>query len=137
MWSAFKAMPKLLKWICAHALLCGFFLLGSVIPHDSFSINGHHVSYAEWWSSGAGPFASLLGTVMPLTGYLLLSRSAYGRIAYLAVLSVALVLPYCYLGEFWLALFGVLVVLLISWYLFRKKSVIEYFASNPAIERSA
>jgi len=137
MWSALKAMPKLLKWICTHALLCGFFLLLSVIPHDSFSINGHHVSYAEWWSSGAGPFASFLGIVMPLSGYLLLSRSVYGRIAYLAALFVALVLPYCYFGEFGMVLIGVLIVLLVSWYLFRKQSVIQYFSSNPSIERSA
>lgn len=57
MWANFSCMPKLLKFLTAHAAFCFVFFVMSVIPNDSFSIQGQHVTYAEWWSSGAGVFA--------------------------------------------------------------------------------
>jgi hypothetical protein len=133
MWSNFKAMPLLMKWVTAHALLCFGLLISSLVPHDSFSIDGHHVSYSEWWSSGAGPFASLLGVIMPFAAYLLLVRARCARITYLAALSIGLILPYIYWRQFGLASFGMFVIGLIGWYLYGKKTVQKYFSSNPTV----
>ena len=65
MWASFKEMPMPLRFITGHAIACVFLLFGSIIPHGSFAIDGRPVSYAVWWSSGAGPYASFLGVIMP------------------------------------------------------------------------
>jgi hypothetical protein len=130
MWASFKEMPTLLKFLTGHSLACIFLMILSIIPHNSFAIEGHSVSYAVWWSSGAGPFASLLGIIMPVSGYLLLQRSHRARISYLTALSVGLIAPYLLCGQFGLAAFGIALVAAIGWYLYGRQTVQTYFASN-------
>ncbi|MCP3701349.1 MAG: hypothetical protein GY954_00245 [Alteromonas sp.] len=130
MWNNFKSMPTLLKFFTAHALACVAFLFGSIIPHNSFSINGQPVTYSEWWSSGTGIYVSLLGTIMAVAGYLLLTKKQYSRQIYLFVLSLGLVVPYLKFGDNILAATGVFFVLLIAGYLFLRAPVREYFTSN-------
>ena len=137
MWNNFKAMPTILKFLTAHALFSFLFLIGSIIPHDSFSINGQSVSYSEWWSSGVGPYASSLGILMPIVGFLLIARTRYARIIYLMVISLGLIVPYLYFGKFELALVGVIVMAVISAYLYLRPPVKEYFASNKALQSDA
>ena len=137
MWVSFKEMPTPLKFITGHAIACIFLLLGSIIPHNSFSIDGQHVSYAVWWSSGAGPFASVLGVIMSMSGYLLLKRSNRARVTYLMALSVALIAPYLFWRQFESAAFGIAIVVLVGWYLYGRQSVQVYFTSNPALKRDA
>lgn len=137
MWLSFKEMPMLLKFITGHAIACVFLLLGSIIPHDSFSIDGQPVTYAVWWSSGAGPFASFLGVIMPATAYQLLKRLSRARSMYLVVLTIALVAPYLYWGQLQIAAIDMAIVGLFAWYLYGAKSVQHYFSSHLAFERDA
>ena len=137
-------MPLLLKLLTAHALSCIIFLIGSVAPHDSFSVNGHVVTYAEWWSSGAGVYASLVGIALPVCAWLLLKRARHVRAVYFSALSIGLISPYLLMeqlqnsGErYVLAAFGALIAVLIVWYLYAKKSVQSYFASNMALQPTA
>jgi hypothetical protein len=136
MWANFSAMPGLLKFLTAHSLAAIVLLVVSVVPHDSFFIDGRHVSYSEWWSSGAGPLASLLGILLPISGYLFLTRHRTARVTYLTTASVALVCPYVAHGHPVSAALGVLMVAFGAWYLYRRPTVVAYFASNNRFERS-
>ena len=127
-WENFKSMPVLLKFLTAHAFACFAFLLVSVIPNNSFSIDGHAASYAEWWSSGAGPFASLLGLVGPIIGVLLVTKSQNARPAYLGFLALGLIVPYPVMGVPAMALAGVVVACAVAFYLYKWQSVHSYFA---------
>jgi hypothetical protein len=91
MWSNFSAMPGFLKFLTAHAFGMSVLLVASVIPHGSFVLHGRPVSYAEWWSSGAGPLASFLGIILPISGFLLLRRNPLARIAYLTSIGIAMI----------------------------------------------
>jgi hypothetical protein len=88
MWANFKSMPALLKFLTAQALFSFVFFVVSVIPNDQFSINGRHVTYSEWWSSGAGPFASVLGVFGLYTAWLFLTKGQYARAWYLVFLAI-------------------------------------------------
>ena len=79
MWANFSSMPKLLKLLTANAAFCFVFFAMSVIPNGSLSIQGRHVGYAEWWSSGAGVLASLIGLVGPFVAWALASKQPYAR----------------------------------------------------------
>ena len=137
MWENFKTMPMLLKFLTAHAIACIAFLFGSVIPHDSFSVNGQSVTYSEWWSSGIGIYVSILGALMAIAGYLLVSKKRFSRQIYLAVVPLGLVVPYLKFGEYTLAVVGVVITLGIAAYLFLKASAKEYFASNNRMQSDA
>jgi|SRR5450432_1508775 hypothetical protein len=128
MWENFKSMPLLLKFLTGHAFVCLALLVVSAIPNNSFSIRGHAVSYSEWWSSGAGPFASLLGLVGPIIGVLLLTKSSSARLAYLGFLVLGLIVPYPFMGVPAMALAGIAVVCVTAVYLYKWQPVQLYFA---------
>ena len=118
----------MLKFLTAHAIACFGFLIGSVVPHGSFIIKGQSVTYAEWWSSGVGVYASVLGALMAVAGLLLVGKTRFSRQIYLGVLSLGLVSPYFLLDEHWSSLFSLVIVIVIAAYLFLKASVKDYFA---------
>jgi hypothetical protein len=128
MWANFNTMPKLLKFLTVHAAFCFVFFVGSVVPSNSFSMNGQHVTYAEWWSSGAGPFASLIGLVGPLVAWSLLSKWQHARLAYVVFLALGFIAPYPFLGMLPYVLPGMLVVGIGAFYMYRWQSVQVYFA---------
>jgi len=86
MWQNFKAMPIALKFLTAHAVISASFILGSIIPHNSFSIDGKSATYSEWWNSGFGAYTSFIGIVLPIAGILLLKRHQYARLVYVVTL---------------------------------------------------
>jgi hypothetical protein len=144
MWGNFKSMPKLLKFLTAQAIACVVFFIGSVIPHGAFSIDSHPVTYYEWWGSGAGPYAAIIGILLPLSGWLMLKRSCYARPCYLGTLVVGLVLPYLLFKQFrasesayGLAAIGTATVAAVAWYLYRKETARDYFSSNKALKEDA
>jgi hypothetical protein len=128
MWANFKSMPRVLKFITAHALCCFAFLVMSVVPNDFLYLNGQNVTYSEWWSSGAGPFASLIGIVGPIVGWLLLSKKPHARAEYLAFSALALIVPFPLMGDWATALIGVLFVCAEALYLYKWRGVQVYFA---------
>ena len=136
MWANFSGMPKLLKFLTAHAAFCIVFFAMSVIPNDSFSIQGRHVGYAEWWSSGAGVFTSLIGLVGPFVAWALVSKQPYARATYLAFLALAFVAPLPIFGTLTYALPGLLVVGVGAFYMYKWQSVRVYFAPNQSFKRT-
>jgi hypothetical protein len=131
MYQNFKSMPTILRFITGHALACICLLLGSIIPHDSFSINGQPATYAEWWGSGAGILASILGIIFPIAGYLFLIRSNRARLIYLVGFFIAAISPLLYFGQIQIieALGGIIFMAIFGWYLYKANSVQTYFES--------
>ena len=136
MWANFGSMPKLLKFLTAHAACCFVFVVISVININSYAIQGRHVTYAEWWSSGAGVFASLIGLVGPVVAWLLVSKQPYARPAYLGFLALAFVAPCPFFGMLAYALPGLFVVGAGALYMYRWQSVQVYFAPNQSFKRT-
>jgi hypothetical protein len=130
MWSNFSAMPGFLKFLTAHAFGMSVLLVASVIPHGSFVIHGQPVSYAEWWGSGAGPFASFLGIILPISGVLLLRRNSRARIVYLTSIGIAMIASYLIHPEPASAAFSVFLFAFGVWYLYRRPAVVAYFAPD-------
>lgn len=111
-------------------------LVFSVIPNESMSIDGKAVTYAQWWSSGAGVFASAIGLALPFSAWLILQKSTLARPVYLASLVLTLVLPYLFFWQnYGSALFGMVLVTVVAGYLYKKQSVLTYFGSNPSFKR--
>jgi len=133
-WKNFKNMPLLLKFLTAHSLSCFFFIIGSIIPHNSFSINGVHVSYAQWWQSGAGILTSIVGLILPVGGYLILKQHRLARIVYLSALMIGLTITYIPLKAkinlIEPLISTIILLILMACYLYFRKSVILYFCSN-------
>jgi len=136
MWENFSTMPKLLKFLTAHAALCFVFFALSAIPNDMLSIDGRHVTYAEWWSSGAGLFASSVGVAGPFVAWAFASKQPYARASYLWFLALAFVAPCPFFGMLAYALPGLLVVGVGAIYLYKWQSVQVYFAPNPSSKRT-
>jgi hypothetical protein len=85
MWQNFKEMPLLLKFLTFYSVFCIFFFISSAVPFFNYFVNGVKVTYSEWWSSGMGLVTTIMGLVMPYTGYLFLHRHKYAREVYLSV----------------------------------------------------
>ncbi len=110
-----------------HALICVILFIVSVLPYDSYGIDGRQVSQAEWWSSGVGPLVSLIGLFGFAAGWSLLKKKRYARELYLAFLTAGFVVPYPFIGEAWFSLIGILIVTAAGVYLFKNKVVAAYF----------
>jgi len=128
-------MPVLLKLMTGHALVCVILFIVSVLPYDSYGIDGRKVSQGEWWSSGAGPLASLIGLGGFAAGWAFLRKANYARQLYLAFLTSGFVVPYPFIGEAWFSLIGILVVAAAGVYLFKNRAVasyLEHIVSEPS-----
>jgi hypothetical protein len=137
LWENFKRMPRLLKFLTAHALAMSVSFIFSVIPVVSFGIGYKSVSYAEWWSSGVGIFASIMGILLPTAGYLFLKRDRYARIVYVGSMVFISLFQFARVGLNYHSIISFILILpligLISAYLFLSKSVKLYFVSTDPI----
>ncbi len=108
------------------------FLIVSIIPLSSYGINDREVSFGEWWRSGAGLFASILGIVFPIAGYLLLIRHKHSRIVYISSIAFIYIFYHVIFGLDRKVIIPELIVLILlvglaSSYLYLSKSVNAYF----------
>jgi hypothetical protein len=137
----FNKMPTLLKFLTAHALAMSAALF-SVIPVFSFGIGNKPVSYAEWWSSGAGISASIIGIVLPISGYMLLDRNKHARIVYIgSIVFSCFLCPLLIFGlhdVFTMSNISVVAstICIFSVYLYLNKSVKSYFVSSSEVSHS-
>lgn len=135
LWRNFHDMPWLLRLLTIQALIMVLFLVGSILPVWSFGIDGRFVTYEEWWSSGAGIFASIMGILFPISGYLFLDKNKYARPVYVGSIILMFL---CHVAVFGLgdqSILALLIVVLIvvclfAAYLYLSKSVNVYFADN-------
>lgn len=128
MWANFKSMPILLRFLTAWAACCFVLFAMSLIPGGTFAINDQQVTFAQWWSSGAGLLASLTGILGPVAAWSLVTKRQHSRLGYLAFLAFVFVVPYFFLRTPVYALLGLLVVAAATYYFYRWPSVMAYFA---------
>ena len=128
MWKNFKSMPLILKFLTVHGFMCSMAFVFSIIPTHSLSIDGQPVTYAQWWASGVGAFAAIVGLSLPLAAWLMLRKSSIARPMYLACLTFALVLPYLvFWRSYGTAAGGIMFVVLAALYLYKRQPVLVYF----------
>ncbi|MCE2029374.1 hypothetical protein [Sessilibacter corallicola] len=126
----FISMPIILKCITIHAVACFMFLVGSVVPHDNFSVNGQSITYSEWWFSGAGFSAFIMGLFMPFAAWHILNKTKYSRHIYISMLFSSLSVPYLFYDQPNAIIYNLIITGIICWYLFCNKSAAAYFVSR-------
>ena len=134
MWENFKSMPMVLKFLTFHALMCFSLFLVAIIPRDYFVLDGRHVSYGEWWSSGVGPLIAAVGLAMAMAGVLFLAKRSFGRLIYLATFGGSLTVPFLLSRDFLPAAIGAVAAAAMWAYLFRNPAVRAYFTSNNSFK---
>ncbi|MDI9243845.1 hypothetical protein [Marinobacter sp. CHS3-4] len=134
MWSNFKAMPFFMKLLALHGSI---FLVGALVtlfPIGGFSVDGKEVTYADWWSSGAGIEFFLVALSIGTGAICLLKRVKYARVIYFAVLTSIFAMRLASEPTLLFRLDWVLTLIaflgLIYWYLFHKKTVRRYFGAS-------
>jgi hypothetical protein len=103
-WQNTKAMPLVLRMLCQGCMvvppLLGVLL---VLPLFDWTVNGRQVSYAELWSSGAGPVMLVVMVVCTAAAWGSAARFPWARWAFVAApllpLAIAAVLPRTWFTE--------------------------------------
>ena len=126
----FYAMPLLLKFLTFQAAICFLLFIAAVVPIIPFNVDGKDLTYVELWVSGIGIFTVYVGIAMPISAWLMLSRKEHSRIIYLVILSSVLIVPYVYWKDIGGLAFGVIIIILISIYIYFSPSCKAYFASG-------
>jgi len=129
MYQAFKDMPKLLKFITAHALVCAILFLAVVIPGFPIQFNGQAMESSDLWENGLAIPTAAVGIVMPALGILFLRRWQYARYLYALMIVSVLVVPYILWHQLAGAIFGFVASCAIIGYLFVNSGVRAYFNS--------
>ena len=128
MYSAFKEMPMLLKFLTAHALVCLVFFFAAVIPGIPITFNGEVMESQELWGKGVGLPTAAVGLVFPFCGILMLRKWAYARQAYLLVFFSVMVVPYLIWKELPSLIIGLVISVAIAAYLYKEKKACAYFS---------
>ncbi|WP_394173648.1 hypothetical protein [Thalassotalea litorea] len=129
MLNAFKDMPIVLKFITAHALICSCFALVAIVPGIPVEINGVRMESQGIWEKDWGIPLVATGLALPIIGLLFLNRWKYSRQIYAVALfgvffllnMTSLIQKPAYL------LFPLIVVGVLTSYLFLNKKVRDYF----------
>jgi hypothetical protein len=82
-------MPPVLKLITVTALGAVIPVITTVLPNfpaGVFGLFDRHISTSEWWSSSAGKMVSMTAALFCASAVMMLRRSRYGRLIYIAAL---------------------------------------------------
>jgi hypothetical protein len=85
----FLAMPPILKLITVTALGALIPVTTTVLPNfpaGVFGLFNRHISTSEWWSSGGGKLVLVATALFCASAVMMLRRSRYGRLIYIAAL---------------------------------------------------
>jgi len=111
----------------------GLFLPLSLIPGGGNYINGVQVTFEEFWRRGGGPTFFFAGILFPLCGYGFVRAWNWSRYLFIA-LQFALPASAFFFGILgWDTLFGVVWAALITYYLFWRPNVREYFGVDESV----
>lgn len=134
-WKNGVAMPLPLKLLSSAALILLLFCVWSALPQVSIRIFGRHISYSDWWSSGAGFATIVVSCLMIVAVRLMLARSEYGRPVYILgwIVLSALVPFIAWLTGIEVAksipslVSNLVLTILIAAYLYKSKASRDYF----------
>ena len=84
-WRNTEDMPRALRMLCRGGMVVApLLLLVCFVPGHDFAVNGHPVSYAEFWSSRIGVSAALFLSLIALGSWGLAARIGASRWALVA-----------------------------------------------------
>jgi hypothetical protein len=125
-------MPKILRWLTWMCFAFCLFVPLSLIPAGGHYINGVQVTFEEFWRRSGGPTFFLAGVLFPLCGYGFVRAQNWFRYVF-AALQFALPVGTLFFGGVdWDILLGVVWAALITYYLFWRPNVREYFRANES-----
>jgi len=127
-----KEMPFFLKLITIFCLCGIFFIAGSILPMGSYQLYYDKVTFSQFWTSGAGIIFFITGIVLFASGIGFIMKVKWARILFLSLLPIQIILMVILkLGQtkelFQMLISFLLVLLIFGLYLFRRKTVREYF----------
>lgn len=139
----YQEMPNYLRLITTLLLISFIVVPLTLFPHSGFTLHGVSVTYADYWASGVGFLAVMLGVVFPWCGYLFLTKAPQSRHFFLGILLIWLCIDFLFhlsnIDEsmfasklWWSTGIWIGFTLFMRWYLFSHHSVIEYFSSSGA-----
>ena len=125
----FGEMPILLKFICSISLFAILFALVSIVPILTYQIEGQTVTYSDWWKSGAGISATVLGISLFYTGIGILNKKQWSRYMFPIILAISSILPpfFDIAQTVVYSVWNLLWCMLLIGYLFKSKAVIKYY----------
>src|ERR1700677_1170833 len=85
----FLAMPRILKLITVTGIGAVIPVATTVLPNlpaGVFGLFDRHISTSEWWSSSGGKMVSITAALFCASAFMMLRRSRYGRLLYIAAL---------------------------------------------------
>ena len=134
MWGNYKQMPPLLKFFTALAVFSFVFFAYAVIQLFSFAIGSKYVSDVDWRSVTQTVVWIITGIVMPISGYMLLTRNRYARILYISFMVFVTLCQFFISGlkdESAISIIlAIAQICVISAYMYLNKSVKLYFNSS-------
>jgi hypothetical protein len=103
-----------------------WFILATVVDSSHY-INGHQVTFEEFWRRGGGPIFFICGILFPIIGYGFVRARNWSRYFFTG-LQIAIPVMSLFLGSFdWQILLGLVWIVFVIYYLFWLPSVREYF----------
>ena len=81
-------MPFLFKVIFLYCMSGILFVVGSALPFANFYIENQKVTYKEWWLSGAGFIALLIGMILIVIGIGIFKRRVWAGMTFNAVFAL-------------------------------------------------
>ena len=135
---AIREMPFFLKLITIFCLFGLFFIAGAIFPIGNYEIYDGKVTYIQFWTSGAGVIFLITGVVLLTSGVGFIKKCKWARILFLALLPIQIVLmSLMKLGTkkeiFELFISFILLLFIVGLYLFRRRTVRDYFKTKIGI----
>src|SRR3954452_11137130 len=119
-------MPYGLRMIAVGCFVGALFLVLAVVPGGGHWINGEAVSFTEFWRRGGGPLFLVVGILLPVIGYGIVTRQRWSRSWFAGFLIITALFSVTFHPE-WADLVGLLFTAFLVWYLFRRRTVRAYF----------
>jgi hypothetical protein len=132
-WRNSKEMPVLLRTLCQGGMVAGpLLLLFLIVPVAPWTVNGKPMSYAEFWTSGAGLSAALFVGLITLGTWGIAARKSWTRWALVSAPILPVIpFPNSMLPDVGLVLLnGALTGAVIYLCLFHIKSVRQYLGGG-------
>ena len=117
---------RMIMWGCFIGIL---FIPLALVPGGGHSINGELVSFTEFWRRGGGPVFVAVGVLLPVIGYGIATRKGWSRYLFIGFLVVTSLLSFAFHPNAE-DVISFLFIGLMTWYLFWRRSVSDYFAAD-------
>jgi hypothetical protein len=111
------------------------FILGAILPIGKYSIDGTKVTFQQFWASGAALHMLITGVLVSTISYGIYKRKKWAKHIFIALFVASYIVAL--VSEPKEINLNIILPIIIclsipTWYLYFKKSVVEYFSENAA-----